>query len=274
MRYFSARLAIAVLSLSAMMLFELASSPGPSALAATDRYANVHTVAVISTVGSEIGLQEIGSIGFTGEKAGLRTDWDFDGQIVEGVKKTLGTRFTFAESDIDKAAFADRDLDFNNAREMKRRIQALPKVAGLDAYVIVTPSDVSILNMRWRGLSIVRFQGVFGSGQTSLNADYTVWVFNAADGSRIDYGSSQYPSKATLTGHEPPREICDNSLWVTNPDEASSEQKSRIRQEFESLLNRSISFTLASANLIDKAAAASIAATIAKPGDPSCHAGP
>lgn len=125
--------------------------------------------------------------------------------------------------------------------------------------------------MEWHGLNVSHTRGIFGSATTSVGPNYYVGVFDAATGNRIDYGSAQWPTSRTYTGHEPPAEECSNTMWADSEGELTNEQRNRLRQEFSSLISRSIAYTMASANLIGKADAAANTAAFAIAGDPSCH---
>ena len=95
--------------------------------------------------------------------------------------------------------------------------------------------------------------------------------FRCGHREQIDYGSAQWPTSRTYTGHEPPAEECSNTMWADSEGELTNEQRNRLRQEFSSLISRSIAYTMASANLIGKADAAANTAAFAIAGDPSCH---
>jgi hypothetical protein len=219
-------------------------------------------------------MQKIGPTVFGNLDYKLRVEESFDDQLVEDIAKSLEPRFKIKSSAMDAAAFADIEGGIENKREVKRRILALPRRPDVDAYVIVLPQSVRILGTTWNGLSVSRFGALLGDGQTSVSAFYGIGVYNASTGERIDYGTARYPSTATLTGHEPPTEICANSMWADSSDQLAVEQRDRIRQELASLISRSVAFTLASANLIDKAEAGEATAKFSLPKEPSCHPGP
>jgi hypothetical protein len=60
-------------------------------------------------------------------------------------------------------------------------------------------------------------------------------------------------------------------MWARNAEGMSAAQSDKLQKELRALISRSIAYTLASAELIDKTEAAAITATFDTQEDPSCH---
>jgi len=221
-----------------------------------------------------VDMQTDGPTIFGNDDYKLDLDFDLDAQIVQQVKAALGKNFAVTEVAVDASAFSALESGVDETREMRRRILALPKAEGVDAYIFVLPDLFKGPAFELRGLVVTRSPSPFGDGFTTVGTHYAVGAFDAVTGNRIDYGTAQYPSSRTLTGHERPIERCTNSMWADAADRLSDGQKSRLRKEFRALVSRSIAYTLASAGLINKSETAAVTAAFDTQGDESCHPGP
>ena len=248
----------------------LLAMPVETAAGANSEYANVHTVAVISVLGNQVDMPTNGVTVFGNADYKLDLDLNLDAQIVQQAGAALQPQFTVKE--VDPAPFAGLEL---GTFGLPRRLPSVPKLEGLDAYVVVLPSELDPVPSaaEFRGLVVSHGEG-FGEGTTLITAQYAVVVFDAATGRRIDYGTGQYPSTRSIYGHVTPLEFCDNAIRSEAADKITDEQKARVKKELSALVSRSIAYTLASAGLIDKPRAAAVTAGFDTQGDPSCHAGP
>lgn len=243
---------------------------GQERAAASDyEYAGIHSVAVISLLGDDVDMQAGGVTRFGNHDYILHTDWNLDAQIAGEVATALKERFLIRDGALDSRAFPKITADFlhDPATQVQRALATLPQSTDLDAYVIVFPQSFGGIGMDWQGLAVTRGQGLFGPGTTSIEAYYEVAVYNARTLRRIDSAAARFEGS-----HSPPVEMCSNSLWGDSADQLSDEQKSRVRTEFESLIDRSLFYTLSAAGLMGSADAAVAAAKGQRSGDPSCHA--
>lgn len=248
----------------------LFAASGQAAADANKEYANVHTVAVISVLGNQMDMQTSGITVFGNDDYKLNLDLGLDAQIVQQATAALQPQFTV--KDVDPAPFAGMAL---GTFGLPRQLPAMPKVEGVDAYIVVLPSELDPLpsTAEFRGLVVSHGRG-FGDGTTLITAQYAVVVFDAATGRRIDYGTGQIPSTKSIYGHVHPLEFCDNAIWSDAADKITDEQKGRVKKELSALVSRSIAYTMASAGLFDKSHASAVTAGFDTQGDPSCHIGP
>ncbi len=238
-----------------------------AAVGANKEYANVRTVAVISVLGNQIDMQTTGVTIFGNADYKLDFDLGLDAQIVQ--QATAALQPQFAVKDVDPGLFAGLAT---GTFGLPRRLPSVPKVEGVDAYVVILPSEQTEL-VDFHGLVVSHAHDLIKDASTWVTTQYAVVVFDAATGRRIDYGTSQYPSSKSIYGHEFPLETCDNAIWSDAADKMTDEQKARVKKELSALVSRSIAYTMASAGLIDKSQAAAVTAGFDTQGDPSCHAG-
>ena len=253
--------------LAAILLAASASSAGAAAKA---EYAKVHTIGVLSLLGDRVDMQTHGFGRFGYEDYKLDLDMKLDGQLSAQVATALQPAFTVKAINADPAKLSG--LDLADGSDLRRLLQGLPDKDGIDAFVVVHPYPVGA-DYDTRGL-ITQYEKAFIHDATTLIATYyMVSVYDAA-GHRIDYGTGQYPSGRTITGHEFPWEVCAADIRAGTADQTTDEQKARLKKVFRAQTSRSIAFTLASAGLIDKAQATAVTAGFDTEGDPSCHPGP
>jgi hypothetical protein len=241
------------------------------ARAADDAYKNVHTVAVISVLGSDVDMQSAGFMAF--HDYTLHTDWNFDSQITDQITKALSDRFIVKPVTYEARAFGDfsKGVLDNYWDSVEKGVLTLPKSNGVDAYIVIFPEYERFPGgMEWQGLVGTRTKRLLYDPITSYGAYYLVGVIDAKTGMRIDWGGAQYPSDRTLTGVQPPVERCANEMWADTTDAWTAQQKMRLRQELTWLIDRSIFYTLASAKLISSNEAAADTVRWGTRGDPSC----
>jgi len=252
----------------ALILLTFIFGIGGVAKASDDAFVNIHSVAVISAMGDDVGMYNFGTTIFTDVAYDIHTDWNVDAQIVSEVTNALADRFTVKNISVDPQAVS-RIVKISRApvfgpeydEAVAEFIRSLPKSSGIDAYVIVLPGAIvrSYLNGRnEQGLHGTRDVGLFNS-RLVFEALYFIGVYDAVTGKRIELGN------------EAAVEECSSEMWETKEDSLTAEQKSRIRQEIFSLTSRSIPYSLARAHLISDDAAKARAAQFTLPGDPSCH---
>jgi hypothetical protein len=234
-------------------------------------YEKVHSIAVISALGNDFVMQNLGSTRLSSDEYTLHTDWNLDTQVKDVVAKALSSHFTVKDATGDTQIFLNlkNGLFSNFYHQMRDRIKTLPRNEEIDAYVIVYPNLDDVPSIP--GLSVIHEHSIFHSEVMTVYAYYKIGVFDATTGEMIDYGSAQYPASGYLFGHQPPFEQCANDIWADSEVQYTAEQKNRLRQEMASLITRSIAYTLASAKLISKSEAASFTTQNALPSEPSCH---
>jgi len=258
---------------SAVLAFALVLGAANPLNAATDEYANVHTVGVISILGNDLDMQTWGYTIFGNEDYQLHTDWNLDDQVDSEVANALKGRFAVKTISIDPqtASHFMAKAHGTDWSAVEKLVRTLPASDGVDAYVVVFPI-VRMLGFGqrfWGGL-VGRHVPDLRGPHIEFGAYYAVGVIEAGTGKRIDWGTGHLTTHGLLLDNAPD-EQCAADMWATGADAITPEQKSRIHQEMSSVISRSIPYTLAGANLLGEADAKAYAAQIALPGDPSCH---
>lgn len=101
---------------------------------------SIHTVAVLSVVGTSMTLQNRRFIGSRSKEFDI-TDWKVDDQVTTTLRQYLGGRFSFKDVPYDRAALvkiSNGPLAFS-AVAARRYLESVPK-DGIDAFIIVRPS--------------------------------------------------------------------------------------------------------------------------------------
>ena len=256
MRKVAHRLAIAI---------ALVLAAGDDGHAASDEYANIRTVAVISALGNEV---ETNTLGFmSGADHDLQTDWNLDNEVVAVATKLLVGRFTVKTIAVDSGAFAN----IESARDAERRIAALPKDNGIDAYIVVFADFSAQVGDQRHAFVVSRDTGPSGIAIASTN--YYIGIYDPATAREIDYGSAQYPAPGSIYGKGTPIATCPNAMWAEDPSQLPPDQQAQLRKIFSWLIDKEIGYGLASANLISKSDAAAVSAQNSASPIPACHEG-
>jgi hypothetical protein len=241
---------------------------------ANDQLARIHSVAVVSLLGNQVDMQTQGTR-FDYADYKLHTDWNFDDPVREYVTKAIQPRFIVTDGALDPQIFSGaKSGPFRSMWvEIGDRLRALPQKPAVDAVIVVHPEETDSTGYLSAGLAVTHDAPfLFNKGATTIAANYSVDIYDAKTGDRIDYGTGRFPASGYLTGYSPAREQCSNSVWADSEGQLSTDQKSRIHQELWSLLTRSLPYAMASAGLIERSDAESLSATSAVAGDSECHA--
>lgn len=234
-----------------------------------DEYSKVHSVAIVSALGNVVNAERVGATIFGAGEFKLQMDWDLDAKLVQMAKAALaGSRF--AVVDVEPAIFPAPKSGLIDESDVRKAIRAMPKKPDVDAFVVFLPTVNPVTYSSGYSFSYDVRLGI-REPITFFGLWYQVVVFDAATGSRIDYGSGQRPSTDTLTGHEPPVAVCSKDMWAEKPQDFSPEQKGRLEGQYLALLGESVNYAMASAELISKADAQRATASLDISPDPTCR---
>jgi hypothetical protein len=234
----------------------------------------IHKIAVISALGNDIPMQTYGTTVFDSARYILHTNWDIDANTRDRVANILSSRFQIVENDIDPKLIFDYSSGFFDSPldQLQKRVQALPKSPGIDAYVIIFPQTRSLGNQSWRGLQVTETSGWFGKSDTMMSAYYFIGIFDASTGKQIDYGTAKYAASGYIGGTSQPFVSCSSNIWASTVEALSEEQKEKIHEEFISLVDRGLLGALTSANIIRNDEASAFEQSHPSPADiPECH---
>ena len=128
-------------------------------------YKDIHTIAIVSLLGNEVDMQ---TLGFAHVAYKLQTDWNIDEKLTKEIARLLASRFAIA-SPPDPHLFGPVGnglFDFP-VREIHRRIAAMPKNPGVDAYVVAFPFPLNSA-ADWLGPFVRRIPVFLEEEQRSL----------------------------------------------------------------------------------------------------------
>jgi hypothetical protein len=216
--------------------------------AATDEYANIHTVAVVSLLG---GVQVNSANDFKWTNTPdypLPADLQLDDFATAQAAAALKDRFTVIRLPSQRYPAANYQASFLSGPfdKLRDRLKSDPATANVDAYIVISPNTVDVLGSEWTGLSLTHAKGMFGRESTFLWAVYDVTVYDARTGSRIDYGTAKMTRGYALAAVE----TCDNGLWASAPEQITDAQKQQIADQFQATIAQSLSVALMGAQLI------------------------
>jgi hypothetical protein len=222
----------------------------PACIAATvDPLANVHSVSIVSAMGKDIYINNLGTTIFSNSSAPLALDWDVDSQVMERIGDVAKDRFSIVPVPGNAANLATILENSRSAEaDIKKYIQSLASAGPADAYIVVVPMHKTIpfmgKGMFVRGLGYTRIENMFTSNVESLaSATYEIRIMDAKSGAILERSSGEFPSDGWFS----PATImafCDSSLRVQTPQDATDSQKASIRDELDYLMLASLPYTM------------------------------
>jgi hypothetical protein len=241
---------------SFLALAFLATLGAGAASAGSEKLANIHSVAVISAIGDELELRQVGLTVFSNAETPVSTrDWNLDDAIEKTVGASLASRFTIVQVPHDRGAFAAIKPGLFNSFEHQagKLITAMPAGAA-DAYVVIFPmtlqDPIMGTNQNLTGMGLYHRDLMFGNAINALYAFYEVGIFDAKTGDMLSSGGAESTVK-TLFGYAAPSLACDASLWPDPPESLTAAQRDQIKGLVFSLIGTSLDHGLANADLID-----------------------
>jgi hypothetical protein len=235
---------------------------GASAKADDDEYAKVHTVAIVSTLGGALHWETTGMTRFDLREEPLALDWNIDDYIERSIAGAVRGRFA-----VGKAPPRDSFAGDSEDSRLSRSARTIAATGGVDAIIVVRPSKLPYQDTA--GIVVSHHSGAFGRELTDLRSAFEVEVFDARTGERIDYGTANSPTEHAQFGL---MERCEESIWAAKTALLSAQQKSKIVDAIESVVDKSLPFALSNAKLIEPDAARTLAAPAADdPGSKTCQ---
>jgi hypothetical protein len=225
----------------AVFLLILSSS---TTYAAKDEYDNIHTVAVVTTIGDTFTYARVGPtvFGVNDQKTMPITDWGIDQAITDQIQTLLAPRFAFKSIDV-KA--------MNAALNPGTYLRSLPPDSGIDAYILVTEGSLQLAGTPWliRGLGLYDQDGMF-TDIFGYYAAYEITVFDAKTFKRIDGGRSRTDNGGFLS-YWPPLAPADKSDWTGAPELVTDHQRQDSKVAIEALVQQTIPHALRDSGLLD-----------------------
>jgi hypothetical protein len=232
---------------------------GANASLAADRYANVHSVAIVSALGDGILLEQKADVTLndTAPTVVFDSKLDLDGFATKLVTDAVSARFTVVDSAIDPSQIMDATAPADIVRKMMdhRNSDSAPPV---DAFIVIHPdtwnvqTPIRALVNSYSGLSLMHIHGLFGGYDTILSIQYTVTVFDAKTGKVIDFGTANLATRNFLRNPKPLL-FCDGKLWPDDPEHLDDARATQLRTDIMAVMARSLPIALEGANLIEKA---------------------
>lgn len=215
--------------------------------ASQNEYQNIHTIAIISTIGTAISIEDQPFFGDPKNYV-LHPNWPIDVNAKEQTRKLLAGRFKIV--DIPENAVDPENLQFAVLHKptdvTKQALRALNLPASVDAILVLHPYVGPI---GW-GLGITHVSGPIGKPATMAFASYQASVLDAKSFEQIDYGTAKHPDAGIYSGHMLPLEQCPEQMWSDTPEQLTGQRQQMTRDELLALVKKSLPYALASAHLI------------------------
>lgn len=232
---------------AAALLSALIAQPAVADSSSQDEYDHVHTIALISTVGSTIYVEDRPFFGEPKDYA-LHPAWGIDAMAKQETRKLLGGRFEIV--DVPDTAIADKDLQFailnRPTDSTKQALKMLQLPATVDAVLVLHASAGPI----GTGLGMSHFSGPIGKPGTMVFASYQASMLDAKSFEQIDYGTAKHPDAGIYGGHMLPLEQCPERFWSDTPEQLDGQREQMLREEILALVQKSLPYALAGAHLI------------------------
>lgn len=232
---------------------------GTNASFAADRYANIHSVAIVSALGDGILLEQKADVTLSN----LAPDIVFDSKlgldsfVTKAVTDAVSARFKVVDAPIDPALLKNFNIPPDVLNQMTSQPTANAATA-VDAFIVIHPdtwnvqTPIRVLVNSYSGTSLMHIKGMFGSYDTILSVQYTVTVLDAKTGKVIDYGTANLATPNFLRNPKPFL-FCDGKLWPDDPQHLDDVTASQLRTDVMAVMARSLPIALESANLIKNA---------------------
>ena len=235
---------------------------------ASDEYAQVRTVAIVSVLGGGLHWETTGLTRFDYKIEGLHLGWDVDNHTERAIADALHGRFTVSAKPLPHALFDGDAYDHALSKSALASINALPEASGVDAYIVVMPAKLSMY-FDTTGIVVSHHHGAFGREMTDLRSAFWVSIFDAHTGRRIDSGTANSPIELQQFGL---MERCDNAIWADTAAQLSPQQQTQVTDAIKAVIDKSLPFALSNATLIPESDARAMAAKAAsEPGSTTCH---
>ncbi len=224
---------------------------------AGDRYANIHTVGIVSVIGDVVSMSSESL--FTGSTKNVCLiyvdDWRLDDAIAERIAALLSPRFAAKSVTVSRATlFNLRDSESG----IRRYITTLPAENGVDAYIIVSKRYLTASSGNGPNLfGLTVFDSAIGG--PSVFALYQIDVIDAKSGKQIAFAFG-HTGAGMLNFTEVQRGV-DKSYWSATDSGFSAEQKQKLKSVVSEITLNSLPYGLYKADLIPEIPPAAQAST-------------
>lgn len=204
---------------------------------AGDDYHDIHTIGVVSVIGSELTVKGIGVTVFGNDAhAEYVGRWNLDATVTQWIAAALSPRFKVKPL----AVAPERRLDCD---DVLLCVTDAVRQEDVDAFLVVYPFPVDDplgTNQRLRGLGLYRKAGLFGDAICGMYAMYRVAVIDAKSGSEIDGATARLPTGDFL-GRAWPWVKMEDEYW---PERGFDALDNARKQTVEERLTRLVEVSL------------------------------
>lgn len=233
-----------------------------------DQLAKIRTIGVISAVGDTVGLTNIGPLVFNNNySSGTIANWQPDDFFVRRATALLEKRYNVQALTYDRSAFRPEKLYSPGSQSLlarpdptRRRLEDVVREQvepqGLDAYVFISKSvsGFGTSNIGVGGLGVLRTPDIFSS-RYNLYAIYQITVIDGRAHKILGVFKASYPDTLMSLNAglmlEGPYRLVDRSWWAGSFDDLSEQQRRRMVEGLEKLIDDSLVVTLRDIKLID-----------------------
>lgn len=228
-----------------------------SAQAAENPYANIHTVAIISTLGDGLVVKQDSD--FAGEDRPdfvLHTGLDLDGFIVARIREAVAGRFTVVEPAADPGLLQKYGISPALQETMRSRLAQSPSAVP-DALIVVHPDVNEVrspppfmgMTYRYDGVSLHHTRGFFGSFSNILSVQYAVTVIDTRTGVAFAGGAGLLPAMGIFNARPHPMLTCKKEIWPDFTEHPAPEQLRQVQAEVMAVVAMSLPNALQNALL-------------------------
>ena len=211
--------------------------------AASDPYADIHTVCVLSQIGSVLTIKTVGSTVF-GNKEDQSLpieDWKLDDLVESEIADALSGRFAVSRA----------DAPLRSASNIRDYVGNLPAAQKADAYIVVGEGTAQAFesNQTITGLTLYRHNLILGGHNDFVYAPYVIAVMDGKTGRILDHGRASLNDGGFLTSALP-FAANDEANWAETPEQFTETQRQNIRLEITQLVHTALIHALRNADLV------------------------
>jgi hypothetical protein len=221
---------------------------------AADEYGKVHTVAIVSTVGTNLILKRIGIMVFGNSETTVSpAQWKIDDLIAQKMTEALSPHYRVLPVTFDSAKL-------EKCWDWEKCVAMLPPNPSVDVYIFVKEAEIYMRggNLDPHGFGIYRTQVPFSDDMNMLHVLYRVDVVDARTGDEIDHGTARLSDTVSLGEHMPPTMPLNPPMLPNSDSQLSDAQLDLLRPMIVNLIQRSYVHALMNANLLPEGADANL----------------
>lgn len=236
-------------AISALVFIALSELSSASASDA-DKIANIHTIGIVSAIGHEAALQNVGIMVFTNglEKVPI-DDWGLDDAVIADATSLLSGRVTVRPVQYDRVTFATEKRGFIGAAHIpvEDLVAGLTDREGIDAFLVIHIAElddpVANTNQTVGGLGLYRHPLGF-KHTIAAYALYAIELVDARTNKTIKGVVPRTGDSGFMDPKFPIARGCSETLWPENAAAMTDAQRQALKQTVSGLVSISLPWGL------------------------------